>query len=217
MNYLIQDECNIQRCSDGFILTMMQKFLVFVLVLMSLGTAGLGYVYFSQPQQELRGTALDNPHHVGDVRLNNSQLGEVALSRWQGVVTVVFFGFTRCPDVCPMTMARLADIYDNLENRDDVQVVMITVDPMHDTPDTTQRYAEAFHPEFVGLSGTSESIAAAARQFYIGYQNTSEGLMTHTDVVAILDREANLRMIYGQDKLRWLERDLQTLIADRDF
>jgi protein SCO1/2 len=195
----------------------MQKFLIVVLVLVTLGTAGLGYVYFSQPQQELRGTALDSPHYVGDVRLDNSQFGEMALSHWQGDVTVVFFGFTRCPDVCPMTMSRLADIYDALENRDDVQVVMITVDPMHDTPDTTQRYVEAFHPEFVGLSGTSESIAAAARQFYIGYRNTSDGLLSHTDVVVILDRDSNLRMIYGQDKLRWLERDLQTLVADSTF
>jgi len=203
--------------ASGRILSVMQKFLVFVLVLMSFATAGLGYVYFNQSPQELRGTALDNPHYVGDVRLANSQLGDVSLSRWQGEVTVVFFGFTRCPDVCPMTMARLAEIYDNLENRDDVQVVMITVDPMHDTPDTTQRYAEAFHPEFVGLSGTSQSVAAAARQFYIGYRDTEDGLMTHTDVVAILDRDANMRMVYGQDKLRWLEQDLHTLVADQNF
>ncbi|MEM6429165.1 MAG: SCO family protein [Deinococcota bacterium] len=195
----------------------MKRLLLSVLVVLSLGTVALGYMYFNQPQQEIRGTALDNPHYVGDVALVNSQLGDVRLDRWQGQTTLVFFGFTRCPDVCPATMARLASIYDTLESPDDVQVVMITVDPMYDTPEIVDQYASAFHEEFVGLGGTSQTVAEAARSFFIGYRDLGNGLMSHTDVIAILDKDSNLRYVYGQDKLRHLQDDLTSVLAMRDF
>lgn len=142
----------------------------------------------------LHGTALDNPPLVAPFELTNARGERVTLEAWRGELLLVFFGFTSCPDVCPLTLGRLAKIYEDLGEPEDVQVVMITVDPEHDTPEVTQRYAEAFHPDFVGLSGSTADIAEAAKRFYVGYRELGERSFLHTDTVALLDREGRLRL-----------------------
>jgi protein SCO1 len=165
------------------------------------------------PAPELAGTALQNPPLVGEAVLIDPEGREVTLVEVGGGarVTLVFFGFTRCPDVCPITLARLAKVYRDLGEPDDVQVVMITVDPEHDTPDVVGRYAAAFHPSFVGLSGSNAQVAVAARSFYVGYADVGGGQFTHTEVVAVVDRDGRLRYVYGNDKVPRLETDLERL------
>jgi len=165
------------------------------------------------PGPELAGTALQNPPVVGDAVLLDPSGREVTLREVAdgARITLVFFGFTRCPDVCPITMARLAKVYRDVGEPDDVQVVMITVDPENDTPDVVGRYAAAFHPAFVGLSGSNAQVAVAARSFYVGYADVGGGQFTHTEVVAVVDREGRLRYVYGNDKVPRLEVDLDRL------
>lgn len=84
--------------------------------------------------------------------------------RWQ----LVFFGYTFCPDVCPTTLAVMSQVLDIL--RDDAKKVapmFITVDPERDTPEVLAEYIGAFHPDIVGLTGTSEQIKLAARSFRV--------------------------------------------------
>jgi len=165
------------------------------------------------PQPELAGTALQNPPLVGDAILVDPTGREVTILEAAGDahVMLVFFGFVRCPDVCPITMARLAKIYRDLDEPADVRVVMVTVDPEHDTPEIVGRYASAFHPSFVGLSGSNPQVAVAARAFFVGYADIGGGQFTHTDVVAVVDREGRLRYVYGADRVPLLERDLPRL------
>ena len=165
------------------------------------------------PGPELVGTALQNPPVVGDALLVDPQGREVTLRQVvDGArVTLVFFGFTRCPDVCPITMARLAKVYRDIGEPDDVRVVMITVDPEHDTPEIVGRYAAAFHPSFVGLSGSNTQVAVAARSFFVGYADIGFGQFTHTEVVAVVDRDGRLRYVYGSEKVPRLDVDLERL------
>jgi protein SCO1/2 len=77
-------------------------------------------------------------------------------SRLQGGWTLVFFGFTYCPDICPTTMAQLASFVeqlDGLPERDDTRVVLVSVDPARDTPEKLAEYVPYFNPEFVGVTG----------------------------------------------------------------
>jgi len=165
------------------------------------------------PRPAPAGTELRNPPDVGGHPLVAPDGRELTLvEAADGArVTLVFFGFTRCPDVCPITMARLAKIYRDLGEPDDVQVVMITVDPEVDTPEVVGRYAAGFHPSFLGLSGSSGQIAVAARAFYVGYADVGGGQFTHTEVVAVVDRAGRLRYVYGSDKVGRLEVDLAQL------
>ena len=165
------------------------------------------------PGPEPAGTALRDPPIVGNAVLVDPSGRETTIREAAGGarVTLVFFGFTRCPDVCPITMARLAKLYRDVGEPDDVQVLMITVDPEHDTPEVIGRYAASFHPAFVGLSGSNAQVAVAARGFYVGFADVGGGQFTHTDVVAVVDREGRLRYVYGNDRVPRLEGDLARL------
>jgi len=179
-------------------------------------TAGAGaYVLGTRfsPAPELAGTALTNPHVVGDNVLVEPGGRETTLleAAAGAKVTLVFFGFTRCPDVCPISLARLAKIFTDLGEPDDVQVIMITVDPEVDTPEIVGRYAAGFHPSFLGLSGSSSQVAVAARAFFVGYADIGDGQFTHTDVVVVVDREGRMRYVYGNDRVMRLEADLPQL------
>jgi protein SCO1 len=87
----------------------------------------------------------------------------VSLEDFRGRVTVLFFGFTHCPDVCPGTMASLARAREQLgEAGDDLQVLFITVDPERDTPERLRTYLANFDPDFLGLTGDEEVIRTVA-------------------------------------------------------
>jgi protein SCO1 len=161
----------------------------------------------------LAATMLQQVRSVGDATLIDRDGREVVISDLAAGadLTLVFFGFTRCPDVCPITMARLAKIYRDAGEPNDVQVVMITVDPEHDTPEVIGAYAAAFHPSFIGLSGSNGQVAVAARAFYVGYADLGGGAFTHGESVAVVDRRGNLRAVYGGDRVVRIGDDLPTL------
>jgi len=88
-----------------------------------------------------------------------------------GKVVVVFFGYTQCPDVCPTTMAELAEVKRSLgADGAKVQGVFITVDPERDTPQVLKAYMANFDPGFVALRGSPEQLAAVARDFKVYYK-----------------------------------------------
>ncbi len=163
------------------------------------------------------GTPLDDPPLVAPFELTDAEGERVTLSKWRGDLLLVFFGFTHCPDVCPLTLGRLAKVYDDLGRPEDVQVVMITVDPARDTPELTQRYAGSFDPAFVGLGGSSADIAHAAQTFFVGHRELEDKNFLHTDSVALIDREGKMRLVYGQDKVSGLTEDLSRILKSRNF
>ncbi len=163
---------------------------------------------------DLGGTELRNPPQLDEALVDATgarrTLAEIVDQEDRDML-LVFFGFTRCPDVCPITLARLAEAYRDAGEPDDIGIVMITVDPEYDTPERVQRYVEGFHPDFLGLSGETGAVARAARSFYIGVRIVGEGEVDHTDVVAVVDADGRMRRIYGQLDLVELVRDLPRL------
>jgi protein SCO1 len=184
--------------------------LVVLLVAAGAGAYALGLAL--RPPPVVAGTELRDPPRVADLELVRGDGTPVRLADVAGGrAMLIFFGFTRCPDVCPLTMAQLARIYESLGEPDDLVVAMITVDPEHDTPEVVERYVRAFHDDFVALSGSNPQIAVAARSFYVGFTEVSGPTRVHTDVVAVVDRQGRLRYVYSQDALRRLAADFPTL------
>ena len=175
------------------------------------GVAAYALGVWSRPAPELAGTPLQNAPTVHDLELVDATGEAVALGDFDGAMQFLFFGFTRCPDVCPLTMGKLATFYREAGEPSDVRVVMVTVDPAHDTPERVQRYASAFHPDFVGLSGSAQQVAAAAKRFYIGVHEAAPGDIQHTDMVVVVDADGRFRWVYGQEDLAVLARDLPEL------
>ena len=114
---------------------------------------------------------------------------------------LVYFGYTYCPDVCPTTLTTMADAIDILDgDGDSVVPVFITVDPERDTPEHLKMYVNYFHPRLVGLTGTSASVAAAAKAYRIYYakarQDGASGddyLMDHLSFVFLMGPDGAFR------------------------
>jgi len=141
------------------------------------------------------------------------------LAEFKGKVLFVFFGFTQCPDVCPTTMAELAEVRRRLgADGERVQGIFISIDPARDTPQVLKAYLQAMDPSFVGLTGSNEQIEAAAREFKVFYQKvpTSEGnyTMDHTAGAYVFDPEGHVRLFVrygmGVDKVT---ADLKQLLG----
>lgn len=109
----------------------------------------------------------------------------------KGKPFVVFFGFTHCPEVCPTTLHDLTqDLAALGKDADRLKVAFITVDPAQDTPDLLKTYLSSFDPRIVGLTGTEEEIAAAARAYRIYYRKvpTESGYtMDHSATIFLMD------------------------------
>lgn len=185
--------------------------LAVVAVIAGLGAYRLGVA--ARPAPELAGTELQQPVAISGLSLVDAHGDEVDLAAdFEGGLTLVFFGYTRCPDVCPLTMAQLSQIYEENDTPDDVEVVMVTVDPEYDTPAVLGDYVRRFHPDFKGLTGSNQQVATAARAFFVGYAGVAANReLLHTDVVAVLDRQGRLRRIYSTSDVPRLMVDLPRL------
>src|SRR3984957_12449011 len=95
---------------------------------------------------------------------------------WRGKYMLVYFGYTYCPDVCPTTLTSVAAALDKLGPKaDQIQPLFITVDPKRDTPAVVKQYAAAFSPRLIGLTGTPEQIAVAAKEYRVYYAEHRTG------------------------------------------
>ncbi|MCH8544588.1 MAG: SCO family protein [Alcanivorax sp.] len=139
----------------------------------------------------------------------------------KGQVVLLFFGFTHCPDICPATMARMTQLYKNLEaagQADDVQMVFITFDPERDTPEHLSQYLTWFHEDIIGLTGSEEQVEQVAKQFGVVFMPVGEDSQggvefAHSDFVYLLDRESRVRKLYPVDAdLKEMQDDLLTLL-----
>jgi len=143
------------------------------------------------------------------------------LGDFKGKVTVVFFGYTQCPDVCPTTMAELAEVKRSLGAQGDkVQGVFVTIDPERDTPALLKAYLGNFDPGFVALRGTPEQTQAAAKEFKVFYAKVpgkAEGsyTMDHTAASYVFDTQGRVRLFerYGSGP-KALAGDLQRLLNE---
>jgi protein SCO1/2 len=125
------------------------------------------------------------------------------LADFRGKVLVVFFGFTHCPDVCPITLSELARALKRLgADAQRVQVVLITVDPERDTPEVLKQYVTALDPGFLGLTGDPQAIAETAREFKVFYQKSPGATpqaysVDHSSGTFVYDPAGRLRLLVG--------------------
>jgi protein SCO1/2 len=168
--------------------------------------------------REFAGATLDPPLPVPDFTLEAAGNQQVSLSDFRGQYVFLYFGYTFCPDACPITLSMLSQVRDQLgDDADRMQVIMVTVDPERDTPAVLADYVTRFDPSFIGLAGTKEAIDAAGQPFGLFYQRnegtTSGGyLVDHTTRTYLIDPDGNALVAYPHDvpaesvveDLRWL-------------
>ena len=198
--------------------------LVFFAATLTLALAGCDKLGLSTvsagPAVPFRGADITGAAYARTVSLPDVSGQPRSLADFKGKVTVVFFGYTQGPDVCPATMAELAQVKKSLgADGDRLQGVFITIDPERDTPEILKAYMASFDPSFVALRGTLAQTQAAAKEFKVFFAKVPgkvEGsyTMDHTAGAYILDAQGNPRLFerYGGGA-EALAADVKALLA----
>ncbi len=175
--------------------------------------AVLAGVLFFTHTPTLHGAVIDPPMTMADFTLTDFNGAPFALAEARGKPVVLYFGYTNCPDECPLTMAHLKLAVGMLgPQAANVRVIMVTTDPVRDTPQAMKEFLGKFDQDFVGLVGTPEQLAKVWQAYGVAVENGGE---THSNYVYVLDAAGRLRETFLPDSLPQDEAaDLRLLLNE---
>lgn len=169
------------------------------------------------------GVAISQYRTISDVTLVDQNNQPMALSALRGKPTLIAFGYTFCPDVCPLTMADMRRVKRELgEAGDQVNFVFVTVDPQRDTPEVIRRYVTAFDPAFIGLTGDEATLKKLIYEFDGVFEkqppqsnNPESYLVAHTSFIYLLDAQGKWRMKYSfGTPVEVIAQDVQAMLRE---
>ena len=122
-------------------------------------------VQWANNNYQYQGSLIEPATPAYPIALNDANGDLFSLQAQQGKVVMIYFGYTNCPDLCPTTLSDFKKIRDSLSERaDEIEFVMVTIDPERDTPERAAQYVSAFDPSFIGLSASETDL-----QSYLGW------------------------------------------------
>lgn len=170
----------------------------------------------------LKSGVFDPPRMAPEFSLPSSRDNQFTLSEQRGKVLVLGFGFSNCPNVCPMTLANLAQTYKNLGDlAEQVQVVYMTVDPERDTPAQLREYLAKFNAQFVGVTGSADELAAVRQAYGIiakkeVHKNGGTYEVHHSSYIYLIDRDGLLRALVPFGKSAGdITHDIKILLQEK--
>jgi len=181
----------------------------------------VGWKVFSPPYQ-YQGSLIDPPVIAPDFSLVDQNGEKWALSENQGKVIVMFFGYTSCPDVCPLTLTKFKQIKSLMgDDAKNIEFVYITVDPERDNPEKLKHHLNAFDTEFIGLSETRNKLETVWKNYGV-YQAKVETesaagyLVDHSATTYVINQDGQLRLTfpYGMESTSMAE-DLAHVLRDQ--
>lgn len=196
-------------------------FVALALLAAACGGAGEAGEATSSPASKLHGKQFPQPMPTPEKPLRDLEGKRFDFGkRLDGKITLMYFGYTRCPDICPTTMADLAVATRDLSEseRREVQVVMVTSDPERDKPKHFRNWLDQFDPSFVGVTGPIDDIIADARQVGVGVSKPKDTHgdyeVTHGVQVIVFYPDAKAHMWYPKGfSAKDVTADLKTLTA----
>ncbi len=149
---------------------------------------------------------IDNALPAGDFVLHSSQ-GDFSLKQLKGKTVVLYFGYTKCPDVCPTSLSILTQALNELSEDElkSVQAVFISVDPKRDNYEVLDDYVSYFHPNLMGVTGSESEIAEVAKRYGVQYEAVAlEGssfgyAVNHSAVTYLISPEGELRFMFPHE------------------
>ncbi len=198
--------------------------ILFIAFLVSLLTGGLplmSHIHNSALANELELPIFEKMG--GDFTLMGHHGARVNLHDFQGKIVLMFFGFTHCPDICPLTLNHLERLMKKLgEDAKETQTLFISIDPERDNPKRLKEYLAYFHPTFLGLTGSKIEIFKVAKKYGAAYfrqegKSAAGYLFKHNLSVFLIDKESRLRGKYKTgEQLDQLITDIQKLIDSKN-
>jgi len=194
---------------------------VWTVAIVLLAAVGLSILFGvkEHAQQGFFGMRLFPLKTAYDFKLNGPNGAEVRLDQFQGKAVLFLFGFTHCANICPTSLTNLTAVYQALtpEERKQVQVVFISVDPNRDTTQTLEQYVTSFDPSFLGLTGRKPAIDQTVLAYGGSYEmvagptnQPNDYLVNHSAYTYLVNPSGKLELLYGNEKLS----DVQQMIAD---
>lgn len=180
-----------------------KQLLLIALALVVLVVAGFGLHQWQLRQRALE-TLPVNTRMGGDFLLS-STAGKLDSKTLRGKVVLLNFGFTSCPDVCPLVLARLRQVLRELgPDAAGLQVLFVSFDPARDTLPNLTAYVQHFDPRIIGATGSDAEIAAVAAQYGVVYLKEDTGSaagygFAHSDYIYLLDQQGHIRKLYAND------------------
>lgn len=160
--------------------------------------------------------------HMPDLafKLTDDSGQAINASAFHGKIALLYFGYTHCPDACPLTLAHLHAVMQQLgQGASDIRILFVSVDPSRDTPQVLHKYVKAFDPRIVGLTGTMKQISALARRYRVAFSRgptRPDGSydVTHGSAIYFFDREGHARLIATPvDSVDSITHDLRLMLA----
>jgi protein SCO1/2 len=146
---------------------------------------------------------------------------KVTAQTYRGKVAILYFGYTHCPDVCPLTMSHLAQAVTELGPQGkDVQILFVSVDPARDTLPVLHAYTQAFSPQAVGLTGTMDQIQDVAKRYHVAFNYGKKDqygnyVVDHSAAIYIFSKDGRGTLIGSDQSLvKSIVHDVRQLLAD---
>lgn len=194
----------------------MQRFLTGLLLTVAVLLSGI--LLQRALHAPLGGARVDSLPLVPDVSLIGPNGAPRSLANWAGSTRLVFFGFSRCEGLTPLMLSALQDAYQQLTpaERQQAQVILVTVDPVRDSPAALRGYLQRYHPDFVGLTGTPEALARLRAGLSVHAFPEPDGHINHGDSLAVIDPRGRLQRVYFPQDLTGgvFRRDLPRLLRN---
>ncbi|GIV85580.1 MAG: hypothetical protein KatS3mg052_2587 [Candidatus Roseilinea sp.] len=173
----------------------------------ALAAAGSGYLFGAANRAAVQTPQaiayLTPPRPMPDFALTNSDGGITRLSDLRGKTVMLFFGYTHCPDVCPLALSEMRKVKAALgKDAERVAFVFVSVDGTRDTPEVLRRYVRIFDPDFIGLTGPESQVRLIALEYGAHFRSNRVGNSTtytvdHTADTFVLDAQGRWRFAYG--------------------
>ena len=189
------------------------------------GAAAIGAEVEWPGAAAFHGTTYEDTSPAADFALVDHEGRPVTLASYRGHPVLLFFGYTRCPDICPLTLSRLRRSVRALGARgDEVRILLVTHDPKHDTPPVLKEYVSRFGPGVVGLTGDSAAVARAMAGYGAysmppaapaaghGNHGAKPAMLAHSAVVYGIDRQGRLQVVFSEGaRQAWVDDDVKRL------
>ncbi len=172
---------------------------ILVAALLVLGLLG-GGLFARAP--EFHATAYEPPAPAADFTLTDHTGESLSLAALRGSPVFLFFGYTHCPDVCPLTLSRLREALEAAgTDAVNARVLLVTVDPMRDTPGVLAAYVRNFGPAVTGLTGSEQEIRSVMTAFGIhaDSEHGDASMIGHTTAIFGIDRAGMIRVLLRPD------------------
>lgn len=205
-------------------MTLRRPLRAMILVVASMLTAALGLSSCGATGYTYSGLVADPPAPIADVVLTGSDGQTFRLRDLSGKWVLLFFGYSHCPDICPLTLTHMAHVLRELgPDADEVAVVFVSVDPERDTPELLREFAGSFGEQVLGVTGTRAEIDAAVAAFGVRYeidkstaeQSAAGYKVSHSGDTFLVDPQGRLRLTipFGVDSTAVLA-DLRQLMQE---